>query len=246
MTIEETVLYEDESVLICYKEAGMPVQSKNIRNKDLESWVRAYLSKKMKKGNPYLAVINRLDQPVEGLVVFAREKKAAAALSVQLTNGEMEKYYLTVTQGIWEEKEGTLTDYLLKDSRTNTSRVVGESGNGKKSMLKYQVIETNRKEQLICIHLLTGRHHQIRVQLSHAGHAIQGDAKYQSSAPKAEQDLHKFLANGEEQAVYPALCAFRLKFCHPVTGKKIQIQIKPRGTKFKAFTYCENLLETIG
>lgn len=243
MNINDTILFEDESIFICYKEAGIPVQSKNIRNKDLESEVKAYLSKKMKSGNPYLAVINRLDQPVEGLVVFAKGKKAAAALSAQLNNGEMEKYYLTVTQGIWEKEEGTLTDYLLKDGRTNTSRVVGQNENGKKSILKYQVMETKGEEQLLCIHLLTGRHHQIRVQLSHAGHAIMGDVKYQPSDQKTAQN--SFL-NREKQGVHPALCAFRLRFCHPITGKKIQIQIQPRGTKFKAFTYCENLLETIG
>lgn len=230
MTIEDVILFEDESMLICYKESGIPVQSKNIRIKDLESGIRNYLSKKEKTGNPYLAVINRLDQPVEGLVVFAKEKKAAAGLSAQLSNGEMEKYYLAVTQGIWEEEEGSLTNYLLKDSRTNKSRVVEQEDNGKKSILKYQVIETKGEEQLLQINLLTGRHHQIRVQLSHAGHAIQGDAKYQSS----------------QQSVYPALCAFRLRFCHPTTRKKILIQIKPRGTKFKAFTYCETLLEIIG
>ena len=122
----------------------------------------------------------------------------------------MEKWYQTVVCGKLEQREDTLVDYLLKDSRTNTSKVVKEGTPGsKRSELHYEVLASDGEKTLLRIRLLTGRHHQIRVQLSHAGLPICGDAKY----GKAGGPL--------------CLCAYKVIFSHPRTGKRMEFEVKP-------------------
>ncbi len=222
MILKKDILYEDEYILVCYKKAGMPVQTRDIRRTDLESEVKKYISRKTKKPCEYLGVIHRLDQPVEGIVVFAKTKKAAASLSAQLNSDDMNKQYLAVTEGIWQEPSGLLTDYLLKDAKANMSKVV-TAGEGKISQLEYKVMSTNsdKDAQLLRIHLLTGRHHQIRVQMKNANHGILGDEKY----------------NAGSADVYGggglALCAYSLSFKHPETGREISLRVKPQGQRFE-------------
>ena len=155
-------------------------------------------------------MINRLDQPVEGIVLFALNAKAAANLSKQLQDGTMRKEYLAVVRKAAPRNREEaaeycrLTDWLLKDGRTNTSRVVQAGAPGaKKAELEYRILREENGFALLDIHLLTGRHHQIRVQLSHAGMPIAGDRKY-----GGEQA-------GTAEFRFPALCAYRLTFRDP-------------------------------
>ena len=125
------IIYEDKNIIVCHKPAGVPTQSSRIGTKDMVSILKNHLIKNTAKKNasrePYLAVIHRLDQPVEGLLVFAKTPAAAKKLSRQLTTSGFGKYYRAQALGIFAHNEGTLEDYLVKDGRTNTSRVCKEN-----------------------------------------------------------------------------------------------------------------------
>lgn len=200
------IIYEDAQILVAGKPAGLAVQTKKIAEEDLESLLR----KKLKNSN--LAPITRLDQPVEGLVLFAKTKEAAAKLTKQLTEHSMQKIYLAGIYGSFGEgAKGSLKDRLYKDGRSNTSKVVlpGDScyAEGKDSALNYEEISPGE----LRIELLTGRHHQIRVQLANAGHPILGDTKYGSE--KSREETARL---GIKRLM---LTAKELEFKHPVTGK---------------------------
>lgn len=171
------IIFECENYIVIHKEAGLATQTAKLGQKDVISEIKNYLSKSGQK-NPYIAVINRLDQPVEGIVLLAKNEKSAAAFSKQLTDNEMEKYYEALVYGNPDKEEGILTDYLLKDARTNTSKVVSKGQKGaKEAILEYKTIEKN-DNSLLRVHLITGRHHQIRLQMANMGHPILGDTKY--------------------------------------------------------------------
>lgn len=211
----EDVLYEDKQILVCRKHAGMAVQSARIGQMDMESALKNYL-----KGG-FVGVVQRLDQPVEGILVFGKSSIATANLNRQQQDGRMKKKYLAVFTG--EAKEGNkLEDILIKDSRTNTSRVVPEgTPQGKKSVLYYKILNITETAGLAEVTLQTGRHHQIRVQMSHHGMPLWADGKY-----------NKHLSE-EEKGQTIGLCAYRLEFEHPETGKQMKFQIEPEGEIFK-------------
>lgn len=206
--------------LVVYKPAGLPVQTARVDRMDLEHWLLRETADET--GRPYLAVVHRLDQPVEGLLVFARNRKAAANLSRQVQEGEMVKEYLAVTSSPPEQERGRLTDFLKKDGKNNVSRVVEEgTPGGKRAELQYECLQVSESGQaLVRIRLMTGRHHQIRVQLAQAGMPIAGDRKY----------------GGDAAGAGPlALCAWKLKFRHPVTGEELLFQCRPAGEQFQNF-----------
>lgn len=210
------IIYEDKDIIVCHKPAGVPTQSSRIGTKDMVSILKNHLikntAKKTSSREPYLAVIHRLDQPVEGLLVFAKTPAAAKELSRQLTTSGFGKYYRAQALGIFEHSEGTLEDYLVKDGRANASRVCEENvPDAKYARLHYKVIHTDTLPSgepfsQLEIHLDTGRHHQIRVQFAHAGHPLIGDRKYGTAACSSRQLM---------------LCACRLEFTHPTTGEKM-------------------------
>ena len=208
------IIFEDSNILIIYKPAGVPVQTASITSKDCISEIKNYLSKKGVE-NPYVAVINRLDQPVSGLVLFALDQKAAAKLSDDLQNGRIDKYYHAKVYGEFEEKEGTLTDVLYKDAKQNISMVVKEGDahfkDGKKAILYYREVSPGELD----IKLITGRHHQIRVQLASAGHPILGDLKYGTDESK-EETKNKGIDGLQ-------LTSYKLVFRHPTTKKELII-----------------------
>lgn len=237
---KEQILYEDKDIIVCYKPAGIATQTARIGQRDMVSEVTNYLAVRV-------APVHRLDQPVEGILVFGKNQKAAAGLSRQITENRMEKYYYAVVSDNGTASEtGTITDYLLKDNKTNTSRVVSsESAGAKKAVLEYEVLE--QKElfpkdlpetplngerpatvALVRIRLITGRHHQIRVQMSHAGMSLLGDCKYADEETKSLSDKLRL-----KQV---ALCAYRLDFTHPATGKKMSFQKTPEGSIFQNFS----------
>ena len=214
------ILYEDKDQIVIHKPAGVATQTARLGEKDLVSEVKNHIAKEEGKPNPYIAVINRLDQPVEGIVLFAKNARAAAELSRQMQDGSMKKYYLAAVFGHMDKQKDMLTDYLEKDSRTNSSHVVPvTSKDAKKATLEYNVLATFGKMQFVRVHLLTGRHHQIRVQFSHREHPLVGDTKY-GNADSME-------LSREANAKVPALCAYQLVWKHPVTGKEMNVSVSP-------------------
>lgn len=173
------IIKETPNYIVLHKPAGFATQTAGLGEPDLVSEVKNYMSDKNGNRNPYIAVINRLDQPVEGLVLVAKDEKTAAEFSRQLNNGDIEKYYQAVVFGHMPDKCGRLEDYLIKDGKANLSRVSRETDKqAKKAVLEYTVIKSTKDTDTLDIRLITGRHHQIRVQLAHAGCPLLGDKKY--------------------------------------------------------------------
>lgn len=219
--IAEHIIYEDNDILVCNKPAGVAVQTRRMGEADMESLLRNYLARKGE--SPYIGIVHRLDQPVEGVMVFAKNQKAAAGLNRQMQSGGFDKNYYAVLCGTPTEKQGVLEDYLCKDGRSNTSSVVTEQTPGAKlARLEYEVVECAEGEALVRIHLLTGRHHQIRVQFAHAGCPLCGDRKYNRMSDSKYAGL--------------ALCSYRLRFVHPTSGREISYEIVPQGEAFHKFT----------
>ncbi|MGN1141395.1 MAG: RluA family pseudouridine synthase [Oliverpabstia sp.] len=212
----EDILYEDKQILVCRKHAGMAVQNAKIGQMDMESALKSYLQ------GGFVGIVQRLDQPVEGILVFGKSSKTTANLNRQQQDGRMKKKYLAAFTGKADKEGNKLEDVLLKDGRTNTSRVVPEgTPQGKKSVLFYKILKITETAGLAEVTLLTGRHHQIRVQMSHHGMPLWADGKY-----------NHYLSE-EEKGQAIGLCAYRLEFEHPETGKQMKFRIEPEGEIFK-------------
>ena len=217
MNIEDIIIYEDRSVIVVRKPAGIAVQSASFGQKDLESMLKTRLFEKEGKAAPYLGIVHRLDQPVQGLVVFAKDPKSCASLSTQIQSGKMCKEYLAVVCGQAKEQD-ELVHFLKKDPRTNLSQTAEKGDkNAKKALLSYRLLEQREDLALIRISLKTGRHHQIRVQMKAAGLPLYGDQKYNPMAQKGEMI---------------ALCAAHLEFDHPGTGKRMRFDCEGTGGAF--------------
>lgn len=217
------IIFEDEQILVVKKDAGIPVEAGRLRIMDLQGLIKNELYRRNRKGGePYLGLIHRLDQPVEGVMVFAKTPFAAGDLSEQVRDGRMRKHYLALLCGKPKTDEGTFVDYLLKDGRTNTSSVVraGEK-DAKRSELNYKVLKRNDETTLVEVELITGRHHQIRVQMANAGWPLYGDTKYN---PQFQET---------SQYVQTALCAYKLSFVHPKTKKVMEFMIEPDNSMLK-------------
>ena len=153
------ILYEDKDILVVEKPAGIPVETNRIGSKDMVSLLKNHLAETGGKpgGIPYLGMIHRLDQPVQGVMVFAKNQKAAASLSKEIAQNEMKKTYLAVVEGTAKEEE-SLTDYLLKDGRTNTSKKVPKGTKGaKESRLSYECLKTLEDPALAALPLYGDR-----------------------------------------------------------------------------------------
>lgn len=215
------MLYEDDAVLVVWKPVGMESQSGRGFDADMVSEIKRYLSTKKAGDNhnlstkvpePYVGVIHRLDKPVSGVMVYAKTKEAAGALSKQVSEGKMHKKYLTVLCGKPVDNVEKYVDYLLKDEKENTSRIVdmGITG-GKRAELICRTVETKTIEPygeltLAEIELLTGRHHQIRVQMSGHGTPIWGDNRYNPAFQAGNQAGVKVadqIAGNRQQASAP-------------------------------------------
>ena len=217
------ILFEDEHILVVKKDAGIPVQAGKLRMMDLQGLIKNELYRRNRKaGEPYLGLIHRLDQPVEGVMVFAKTPFAAGDLSEQVTDGRMKKHYLALLCGKPDADTGTLVDYLVKDGRTNTSSVAkaGEK-DAKRSELNYKVLKRNDETTLVEVELITGRHHQIRVQMSNAGWPLYGDTKYNPAFQETKEH------------VQTALCAYQLSFVHPNSKKVMEFSIEADNSMLK-------------
>lgn len=204
MTLE--VLYEDNHVIVCYKPAGILSQADNTGDIDMLSLVKDYLKKRYnKQGNVFVGLVHRLDRMTSGVMVFAKTSKGAMRLSNDIASGNFFKEYLAVCEGNIENyDETTLVDYLEKDEKNNKSFI---SKNGKESILTYRVITNKNNKSLVRVKLKTGRHHQIRVQMSNIGHPLYGDIKY-----------------GSPHKDNLALQAYKLSFYQPVSRELLTFQ----------------------
>ena len=209
------VLYEDNHIIVVRKEPNIPSQADKTEDLDMLTIIKEYLKEKYNKpGNVYLGLVHRLDRPVGGVMVFAKTSKAASRLSNQVREKIFKKKYLAVVDGKFETSNGILEDYLYKDERNNMSKVVKpEKKNAKFAKLDYEVLVYNevKKLSLVKINLHTGRHHQIRVQLSHAGHGIFGDQKYGT--------------RGQGKQI--ALWAYELTIQHPISKEEMTFKCLP-------------------
>ena len=212
---ELKVIYEDNHILVVEKTPNIPSQGDKTGDTDMLSLCKEYIKEKYKKpGNVYLGLVHRLDRPVGGVMIFAKTSKAAGRLSDQIREKVFKKKYLAVVDGKLKEKKGFLEDYLYKDERNNMSKVVKpEKKNAKKASLDYEVLfyDEVKDLSLVKVNLHTGRHHQIRVQLSHFGHSIFGDQKYG--------------IRGKGKQI--ALWAYELTIKHPVTKEEITFKDLP-------------------
>lgn len=203
------VLYEDNHIIVVVKECNVPVCEDSSKDKDLLTMIKEYLKEKYNKpGNVYLGLVHRLDRPVGGVMVFAKTSKAASRLSEQIRTSSIEKHYVALTHNKAKDSD-ILVDYLEKDCKTNTSFV---SKNGKKSILEYKLINYKNNMSLVDISLKTGRHHQIRVQLSHHGYPIYGDQRY----------------GIDKEGIQIHLWAYKLKFKHPVKDEIMEFTYYPK------------------
>ncbi len=221
------ILYEDQDILVCIKPFGMPVQSDKSRDTDLLTYLKHHIYENEDLDEePYLAMVHRLDRPVGGVMVFAKNQKAAANLSDQVQDGSMVKFYQAVVTGELPDDYGILEDYLIRDGKTNTSKVVKKGTKGaKKAELEYEVLDVMETDEgvlsYILIELLTGRHHQIRVQLASRGVGIYGDTKYNPGFSKTKKKYQQI-----------ALYATRLEFEHPASGEHMVFKTEPEGDAF--------------
>ena len=248
--MQTQIVYEDEAVLVIRKPAGLATESAGIGQKDVVSELKNYVAKKNPGKMPYLGVVHRLDQPVEGLLVFAKTKKAAENLTAQLGKGTLKKEYLAVVCGKVPENTGRLVDYLAKEKGMAVVKDAADAqsekdadaqakkdadvqaekaadAQAKKAVLTYMKKAETEKFTLLAVQIETGRFHQIRAQLSHAGFPILGDEKYGSEESK---ELSR-----EKKIRFTALCAASLSFRHPVTGKTMAFTQAPQNPAFAEF-----------
>ena len=254
------ILYEDNDIIVCHKAPGVSSQTERSYDPDMVSLLMNYFHKNGVK-NPYVGVVHRLDKPVAGVIIYGKNEKSTKLLSEQITHHRFTKKYKAIVCGdinkLSAYSDGsssavhnddgsyTLTGHLLRDAKTNTSRVVDINDSKwvsnkevKQSSLSFsveQVIELSsdnplykadspydNKISLVDIELLTGRHHQIRVQFSHAGYPLWGDLRYSPYAKEL----------GQRKGV--ALCAYSLTIKQPVTGKEMTFTTNPVNSIFKS------------
>lgn len=206
------VVYEDNHIIIVNKRSGEIVQGDKTGDKPLAETVKDYIKVKYHKpGNVFLGVVHRLDRPVSGLVLFARTSKALTRLNDLFRTGNIHKTYWAIVKNTPTQPEGTLENWIVRNEKQNKSYAHDHEVPGaKRALLSYRIIGKTDRYTLLEIHLMTGRHHQIRCQLAHMGCPIRGDLKY--GAPRSNPD------GGI------SLMAKQIDFVHPVTKEQITIK----------------------
>lgn len=219
------LVYEDNHLIIVFKESGEIVQGDKTGDEPLSEAVKRYIKEKYQKpGNVFIGVVHRLDRPVSGLVVFAKTSKALSRLNMMFRNGDVHKTYWAIVKDAPMHEEGTLENWIVRNEQQNKSYAYDhEVPNSKKAVLKYHAISRSEHYCLLEVNLLTGRHHQIRCQLAHIGCPIKGDLKY--GFPRSNPD------GGI------SLLSRRVEFVHPVSKETISaVSPLPADALWKAFS----------
>lgn len=209
--IEDRILFEDNHFIAINKYSSEIVQGDKTGDQPLSETVKLFLKKKYNKpGNVFCGVIHRIDRPVSGVLLLAKTSKGLARMNAQFSSREVKKIYWAIVKNEPKELTGNLVHYLVKDEKKNMSKAFEkEMKNAKRSELNYTVIAKGDNYSLLEVDPLTGRHHQIRVQLSKIGSPIKGDLKYgaQRTNPDGSVSLH----------------ARKLIFNHPISNERIEI-----------------------
>lgn len=205
------VVYEDNHIIIVYKQSGEIVQGDKTGDKPLSDTVKEWIKARYNKpGNVFLGVVHRLDRPVAGLVMFGKTSKATSRLNAMFREGQVHKTYWAIVSGTPKADEATLDNWLVRNEKQNKSYAYDhEVPNSKHALLRYKVIARSDNYTLLAVDLLTGRHHQIRCQLAHAGMPIKGDLKYGARRSNPDGSI--------------SLLSHRMSFVHPVSKKTIDI-----------------------
>ena len=221
------ILFEDNHLIIINKQPGELTQGDITKDQTLGDKVKLYIKKKYNKpGDVFLGITHRLDRPTSGLIIFSKTSKALSRLNKMFKNNEIKKTYWAIVKKIPEKEKIKLENHLLKNQKQNKSYVTNSSNKkAKKAILYYESILNLDNYSLLKIKLETGRHHQIRTQLSYIGMPIKGDLKYGFSRPNSDGSIH--------------LHSRMIDFTHPVSKKQIKIIANP--PKNKIWNLCLNM-----
>ncbi len=203
------IIYEDNHLIAINKKAGDIVQADKTGDAPLSEQLKNYIKKKYNKpGNVFLGVIHRIDRPTSGVVVFAKTSKSLSRMNLLFRNNQIKKTYWAIVSKAPPKESEILENYLIKNNKLNKS-FVSEEENAKKGVLKYKLVKSTKNFFLLKITPKTGRHHQIRVQLSNIGCIIKGDLKYGAKRSNKDKSI--------------CLHAKNIEFLHPVKKQKIII-----------------------
>ena len=205
------VIYEDNHIIVVNKESGEIVQGDKTGDTPLSDCVKDYLKRKYQKpGNVFLGVVHRLDRPVRGLVVFAKTSKALSRLNEMFRKGEVHKTYWAIVKNAPKEPSGRLTHWICRNEKQNKSYAYNSEVSGsKKAVLDYRLLASGDNYHILEIRLLTGRHHQIRCQLSAMGSPIRGDLKYGAQRSNPDGSI--------------SLLSRHVEFVHPVSKELVSL-----------------------
>ena len=204
------IIYEDNHLIAVTKRSGEIVQGDKTGDKPLSEEIKSYLKTKYKKpGNVFLGTIHRLDRPTSGIVLFAKTSKSLSRMNELFKNKKVQKTYFAVTEGIPKKEKGVIISLLKKNQKQNKSYIT-KLDDGKKSELEYELIEKLQNYFLIKVKPKTGRHHQIRVQLSSIGCKIKGDVKYGAKRANKDKSI--------------CLHSYSISFVHPVKNELINLK----------------------
>ena len=205
------ILYEDNHLIVVNKHAGDLVQSDPDGTEAIEDQIKAMIKiRDHKPGAVYLGVVHRIDRPVSGAVVFAKTSKALTRLNEMIREQMIKKTYWAVTESRPNDEEGILHHWIVRNAKTNRSHAhLRPKSDGKEAILDYRVLGASTNYTLVEVDLKTGRHHQIRAQLSAVGCVIKGDLKYGAKRSNKDGSI--------------SLHSRRVEFAHPVGGKMLSI-----------------------
>lgn len=228
---EPKIIYEDNHIIVVIKPHNIAVQEDESKDEDMLTIIKNFIKERDgKSGNVFLGLVHRLDRPTGGVMVFAKTSKAASRLSKQLKDKQLKKKYLCVVVGRPQILSDRLVTYLKKDEKTNTVRIAPMSEEGsKEAILEYELKESKSNLTLVDVNLITGRSHQIRVQMSsQLNTPIFGDFKY----------------GDKEHGGSLALWAYELSFTHPTTKQSMKFRVAPSYSN-QAFKLFETTIEKI-
>ncbi len=215
LPLEKRIIYEDNHIIVVNKLPSEIVQQDLTKDVSLLEQLKAFIKHRDKKqGNAFVEVLHRIDRPVSGLIMFAKTSKALTKFNELIRNNEIKKTYLAVVKNKPPQNEELLEHYILRNVKTNKSKALSKPTEGaKKAILKYTVRAMSDKYYLLEIDLKTGRHHQIRAQLSAINTPIKGDIKYGYERTNDGGFIH--------------LHAYRLQFLHPIKKEDVSICCNP-------------------